>query len=497
MTSSSQTVIDHYRIGDLIGRGGMSDVYRGEDLLTGGQVAIKIVRSGDPNLARRLVQEALALKRFDHPALVRVLDSGVSDDQPYLVMELVDGVTLAELLRSGARTPGQTATLGASLASALAYVHELGIVHRDVKPSNILIPTSGPAKLADFGIARMIDDPGLTVTGTTVGTTSYMAPEQLEDHQVGPAADVWSLGIVLIECLTGKRVYEGTPSEVVAHRLAGPIPIPEALPTPWRLLFAGMLDHEPSRRLSPSDVAELLSADPFTAEWNPAVAIDTALLMPTQAHDLTALLPNDALGKTSVIANDTLVEAVAPISMAARLAWLRKSKWFIAALAVIIVAAFALLSSNNTKASKLPSNSTRQTTSSTSTTSSTTTTVLTPAQALANLVRDVSTGVTSGTVPSSMGLQISNLAEQAVSDAAAGNPSAATNDLQQVATIIANGSSSGVITPTEAATLQSDLVALATTLGLSGAATAPTTTQAPTTPQAPAPAPGNGKGKGH
>jgi len=112
-------------------------------------------------------------------------------------------------------------------------------VHRDVKPANILIGADGLARLTDFGIARLVDTSTLTLTGTMLGTATYMAPEQLENHAVGPSADVWSLGIVLLECLTGERVYAGTPSEVLARRMAGPVTLPDGLPVPWKLLLTG------------------------------------------------------------------------------------------------------------------------------------------------------------------------------------------------------------------------------------------------------------------
>lgn len=477
MASSSQMVVGHYRLGDLIGRGGMSDVYRSENSEGGSDVAIKIVRSGDADLAKRLVKEADALKSFDHPGLVHILDSGVSDGQPYLVMELVEGTTLASILRNGAQTPEQTALLGASLAGVLSYVHSFGIVHRDIKPSNILISSSGQVKLADFGIARIIDDPGLTVTGMTMGTVSYMAPEQLENHQVGPSADVWSLGIVLLECLTGRKVYEGTPSEVVAHRLAGPIPIPQSLSAPWRLLFAGMLDHDPSRRLCASEVAELLPTEPFTSSLTLAgTSIDNSLADATQRHDLTSLLLDVTNDYTKVLPSSPVVplEEDLPPSKIARG---RRSRWFVGGLAIVIVALLVLLANalgGNSTSSGLPSSP--STTHDTTTTSSSTTTALTSSQALANLVRDVSTGISSGAIPSATGLQISSQAERAVSNLAAGNSGAATNNLQQVASIISTGSSNGSITTNEASTLQNDLVALASTLGLGAAAITPTTT---------------------
>jgi len=180
----------------------MSDVYEAFDEISGHQVAVKIVRSNDPEFARRLPRR-LAPSRVSRIRASSGFSTSVSvDDQAYLVMELIVGKTLAETLREGALSSRETADLGARLADALAYVHQRGVVHRDVKPSNILLSANGDAWLGDFGIASLHDATTMTATGTTMGTVSYMAPEQLENHQVGPAADIWSLGIILLECLS-------------------------------------------------------------------------------------------------------------------------------------------------------------------------------------------------------------------------------------------------------------------------------------------------------
>src|ERR1035437_4711404 len=224
MTSIADVLGGRYHLVRLLGRGGMSDVYQAIDDRSGNTVAVKIVRSGDPEFVRRLTQEARALESFEHPGLIQLLDTGLAGDDAYLVMEFIDGPTLAETLKSRPLGAPATSALGARLAEALAYVHERGIVHRDVKPSNILQSAKGEAWLGDFGIAQLHDATTITAAGSTLGTVRYMAPEQLEGHHVGPSADIWSLGIVLLECLTGRRVYEGSPSEVVARRLAGPAP---------------------------------------------------------------------------------------------------------------------------------------------------------------------------------------------------------------------------------------------------------------------------------
>jgi serine/threonine protein kinase len=269
MTSATTVLDARYRLGPLIARGGMSDVYRAVDERTGADVAVKVVRPGDPALANRMAREARALESLDHPNLVRLLDSGLIDAQAYLVMTYVDGSTLGARLRSGPLEPAVAARLGAAVADALTYIHAHGIVHRDVKPANVLITNGGQVRLGDFGVARLADASALTLAGTTLGTVAYMAPEQLENHQVGPTADVWSLGIVLLECLTGRRVYTGSPSEVIARRLTDPVPVPDAVPAPWRALLGRMLDRSPAPRPTARQVAERLRTPAFSAPGTP------------------------------------------------------------------------------------------------------------------------------------------------------------------------------------------------------------------------------------
>jgi hypothetical protein len=500
----------------------MSDVYLAVDQDTDREVAVKIVRSGDPDLARRLAQEAQALEGFAHPGLVRLLDTGVSGDQAFLVMDYIDGLNLAEILRRGPLEPRGTAALGASVAGALAYVHERGIVHRDIKPANILLNRDGDARLGDFGIARLIDVSTLTLDGTTLGTAAYMAPEQLRDHQVGPSADIWSLGLVLLESMTGERVYQGSPGEMMARRLAGPVPIPADLPVPWKVLLSGMLHERPDQRLGAAEVAALLTTAAFAAAWVPGTAAATALAV-TQLDDLTVVSPPAAGaagigggvgngggagttlvspaagvgGTTQAIPADT---RVAPPSLlvstpSPRRVSRRQLGIVGAVLAAALVVALVLSLGRNTGGS--PTATTRVTTTTatapaTTTSAPPTTVAPTPSQALAALVGAVASGVAAGTVPADLGQTISTQAEQAVTNAAAGKPDQAANNLQQAAASIANGVQSGDIAASAGSGLQASLSALAATLGLSAAATAPTT--APTT--APPPGPGNGnKGK--
>ncbi|HET9692296.1 MAG TPA: serine/threonine-protein kinase, partial [Acidimicrobiales bacterium] len=184
--ATTTTVGGRYELLRVIGRGGMADVWEAEDTTLGRRVALKVLRAGDPALAARLEREARALATLDHPGLVRLLDAGEDAGRPYVVTELVAGPTVAHALRSDPPGPAQVAAVGSQVAAALAYVHRAGIVHRDVKPSNILLDEGGRARLADFGIAQLGDASGMTATGTTVGTVAYMAPEQLEGNRVGP-----------------------------------------------------------------------------------------------------------------------------------------------------------------------------------------------------------------------------------------------------------------------------------------------------------------------
>ncbi len=273
-------------------------MWRGHDLLHDRTVALKLVGLGSPAAADRFVAEASTLASLTHPALVRFLDAGMADGEAYLVMDLIDGPNLASELAAGAPLdPCRTAKIGASLASALAYVHEHRIVHRDVKPANVLIGSDGIARLADFGVARLMDEVGPTTTGMTIGTAAYMAPEQLEHHSVGPAADVYSLGLVLLECLSGRREYQGTLTEVAARRLCQDPVVPQELPVGWRLLLGAMLVRDPLRRPTPAEVASVLAPFSQTAlATDPLLAASTVLL-PSLSSSFTAspTLPGPAV----------------------------------------------------------------------------------------------------------------------------------------------------------------------------------------------------------
>ena len=255
---------ERYELGAVLGRGGAADVFRATDRLLSREVAVKLLRESAESETDRLrfTSEATMLAGLNHPGLVTVLDAGITVERPYLVMELVEGETLSQ---AGARAPlgsARAAEVGRQLAEALAYAHERGVVHRDVKPGNVLLGADGRVKLADFGIARLIGDTVRhTQTGHAIGTPAYLSPEQVRGDAVTTAADVYSLGLALLEALTGERAYAGSPTEAALARLSRPPDVPSTLPSPWRTLLTAMTRTEPADRPTAEAVAGELAGE--------------------------------------------------------------------------------------------------------------------------------------------------------------------------------------------------------------------------------------------
>lgn len=228
---------ERYRLDELIGRGGMASVWRATDTVLGRPVAVKRLHPGliaDEEHAERFRREALLVARLSHSNLVRLLDRGEDADGPYLVMELVDGENLKSLVRrEGALPPEEAVRICVEVGRALAYAHAQGVVHRDIKAQNVLLTADGGVKLTDFGIARLMEangEPGLTRTDMLVGSADYLSPEQADGRPVDARTDVYSLGIVLYECLTGRLPFPGEGFVAVAMRhCSEPLPDPRAL----------------------------------------------------------------------------------------------------------------------------------------------------------------------------------------------------------------------------------------------------------------------------
>lgn len=251
---------DRYLLQERIGAGGMAEVWRAEDTRLGRDVAVKVLRERDEDLALRLRRESRVLAGLNHRGVVAVLDAGEVEGRPFLVLELVSGESLAAALaRDGPLPRERVASMAGDLADALAHAHVLGVVHRDVKPSNILLSDDGRTCLVDFGIARSADTTQLTGTGLSVGTAAYLAPEQLDaPDQVGPPADVYALALVLAESLTGRRVFPGPAAAAALARLRTDPPLSD-VPDEWSSLLVAMTRRDPARR---PEAAAVLPAVP-------------------------------------------------------------------------------------------------------------------------------------------------------------------------------------------------------------------------------------------
>jgi len=226
--TTPQVLGDRYEIGGVLGRGGMAEVHRGRDLRLGREVAVKVLRhdlARDPSFQVRFRREAQASASLNHPAIVAVYDTGedrtANGATPYIVMEYVEGETLRDVLRrEGQLSPERAMTLSADVCGALDFSHRNGIVHRDVKPGNVMITPEGAVKVMDFGIARAVSDSAATMTSTAavIGTAQYLSPEQARGEGVDARSDVYSVGCMLFELVTGAPPFTGDSPVAVAYQ---------------------------------------------------------------------------------------------------------------------------------------------------------------------------------------------------------------------------------------------------------------------------------------
>ena len=267
-TSGSWLIAGRYRVTALLGRGGMADVFRAHDELLHRHVAVKVFAIGQ-EVQRRADREMRILASLRHVNLITVLDAGIDTTDiarphPYLVMELIDGPTLAQRIADGPLDPAEVADLGAQIATALSYVHDRDIVHRDIKPANILLAPhlreggGWTAKLTDFGIARVPDTAALTMTGLTIGTANYISPEQALGQAIRPSSDIYSLGLVLLEALAGQRAFSGPALSVALARIDHSPRVPAQLGPDWVRLLTAMTAQDPDARPGAMDVCAAL-----------------------------------------------------------------------------------------------------------------------------------------------------------------------------------------------------------------------------------------------
>jgi eukaryotic-like serine/threonine-protein kinase len=276
--ASGVLIDERHEIEQLLGRGGMGEVFRARDLTTGQSVAIKLLRMVDPQSMGRFRTEIEVLGRLDHPGVVRLCGTGLHDGVPYLVLELVDGPSLADVLAGGPLGVDRSISIGRQLAEALMHAHGLEIVHRDVKPANVICDAEPPrVRLADFGIALFSDTTRLTAAGACIGTAAYLAPEQLEG-QVGPAADVYALGLVVLECLTGTRCYPGSFVQAAMARLHRAPVVPDELPAWLGHTLRAMTARDPVRRPPAPAVADAFSRRAVEAVLASTAAMEPAVL---------------------------------------------------------------------------------------------------------------------------------------------------------------------------------------------------------------------------
>ncbi|WP_410640900.1 serine/threonine-protein kinase [Amycolatopsis sp. lyj-346] len=278
-----------YEVGRLIGSGGTARVYRAFDVRLSREVAVKIYDRDAVALdQRRRLREMTIQGSISHPGVVALLDSGTEHGRTYLVMQLVEGENLAERLLGGPMPAADVTALADGLAEALAHVHARRIVHRDLKPANVFLSADGPL-IGDFGIAHALDATHITGTGLIPGTAAYLAPEQVSGEPAGPPADVYALGLILLECLTGQREYPGTMVEAAMARLTRPPRIPEDTPATLAYALRRMTQREPADRPTAAKVLDMLHAPPPTQPWSRTQRSPRWRRRPARAHDSTSV----------------------------------------------------------------------------------------------------------------------------------------------------------------------------------------------------------------
>jgi len=285
---------DRYELVEVVGRGGMGEVWAASDLRLGRSVAVKLLSANmasEAGVRERFEAEARSAARLSHPNVVQVFDSGEHDGIPYLVMELLPGRTLADEVALGPLDPEAVRRIGMEVLGALEASHQAGILHRDIKPGNVLLAADGRAKVGDFGIAKSTEGLNLTSTGMIVGTAAYLAPERVAGQPATPQSDLYAVGVVLYEALSGRKPFQadtplGLMRAVEAHQA---IPLAEARPGMDASLVAAVeraMAKDPGRRFgSAATMAAALGGDEVSPDSGTATALNA---VPSSTEVLSA-----------------------------------------------------------------------------------------------------------------------------------------------------------------------------------------------------------------
>jgi tRNA A-37 threonylcarbamoyl transferase component Bud32 len=299
MAQPTRVLNDRYEVDKPLGRGGMAQVFRGTDRVLGRTVAIKVLdqkHRNDAKFVTRFRREAQAAAGINHPNVVSVFDTGSEDGLHYIVMEYVDGETLDDVLaREKVLPPERVVAIAEPVARALEAAHQKGMVHRDVKPGNIMLDRSGTVKVVDFGIARAAADDTLTQTGIVLGTAAYLSPEQAQGVAVDPRSDVYSLGCVLYEMLTGRKPFTGDSALAIAYKHVREDPTPPSqvnpdIPTELEAVVTTAMAKDPAQRFpSGGAMQEALSAA-ATGEMPAMAAVGADATEPLHGSGDTAVM---------------------------------------------------------------------------------------------------------------------------------------------------------------------------------------------------------------
>jgi serine/threonine protein kinase len=358
----NEVVGGRYRLGEVIGRGGMSSVYCARDENLGRDVALKLFapQAPDADELKRQEAEIQLLATLNHPGLVTLFDAGIDtripdEPRPFLTMELVEGQDLRSRIRHSTVPLEELAVIGAGIADALAYVHGLGIIHRDIKPGNILLVQIRPGeplrpKLTDFGIARIVDSTRLTATGTMVGTAAYLSPEQALGQPLAPSTDIYSLGLVLLECIKGTVEYPGSAVESAVARLHRAPEIPEDLPSEWADLIRSMTALEPLERPAAADIETALRQALVSPASTPGeLAPETTRVLPAMPFHPPSITAEESVDELREAAGPDAAPAGAQVPASPQEALSQdrakdskkrtKRFWLAAVLALVVVAA--------------------------------------------------------------------------------------------------------------------------------------------------------------